>query len=104
MDLVLQVSRGGKGRITLIGDAAHVIHPTDGQGGSIAFEDAAVHSRLLKIAAAAAGLDDTDSIKCATPLGTDDACNADKTVVLFRIQAIDPRHVRLGRSDPKERN
>ncbi|KAI2511227.1 PFAM FAD binding domain [Fragilaria crotonensis] len=53
VDLEQQTQWGGKGRITLIGDAAHAIRPTDGQGGSMAFEDAAILSRLLKECAAA---------------------------------------------------
>lgn len=36
-----------QGRVTLIGDAAHAMRPTDGQGGNMAFEDAAVLCRLL---------------------------------------------------------
>ena len=38
---------GGTGRITLIGDAAHAVRPSSGLGGSVAFEDAVVLSRLL---------------------------------------------------------
>lgn len=38
---------GGKGRVTLIGDAAHAMRPTDGQGGNMAFEDALVLCRFL---------------------------------------------------------
>lgn len=38
---------GGKGRVTLIGDAAHSIRPASGLGGSLAFEDAALLSRAL---------------------------------------------------------
>ena len=38
---------GGTGRITLIGDAAHAVRPYSGLGGSVAFEDAVVLSRLL---------------------------------------------------------
>eukprot|EP00536_Pseudo-nitzschia_multiseries_P000736 jgi/Psemu1/62805/estExt_Genemark1.C_90098 len=38
---------GGKGRVTLIGDAAHAMRPTDGQGGNMGFEDAIVLCRLL---------------------------------------------------------
>jgi 2-polyprenyl-6-methoxyphenol hydroxylase-like FAD-dependent oxidoreductase len=38
---------GGKGRITLIGDAAHAIRPTSGLGGAMAFEDAVILSRML---------------------------------------------------------
>ena len=39
---------GGKGRVTLVGDAAHGMRPTDGYGGSLALEDAVVLSRVLK--------------------------------------------------------
>jgi 2-polyprenyl-6-methoxyphenol hydroxylase-like FAD-dependent oxidoreductase len=39
---------GGKGRVTLIGDAAHALRPASGLGGSLAFEDVALLSRCLK--------------------------------------------------------
>lgn len=39
---------GGRGRITLIGDAAHAMRPTDGYGGSMAMEDAVVLTRILQ--------------------------------------------------------
>ena len=39
---------GGRGRITLLGDAAHAFPSSEGQGGSQAFEDAVVLTRLLK--------------------------------------------------------
>jgi hypothetical protein len=39
---------GGKGRITLVGDAAHGMRPTDGFGGSMALEDAVVLMRMLR--------------------------------------------------------
>ena len=39
---------GGRGRITLIGDAAHAMKATDGYGGSMALEDSIVLSRILK--------------------------------------------------------
>ena len=38
---------GGRGRITLVGDASHAMRPTDGQGGNQASEDAIVLSRIL---------------------------------------------------------
>eukprot|EP00537_Pseudo-nitzschia_pungens_P001746 CAMPEP_0172369520 /NCGR_PEP_ID=MMETSP1060-20121228/33233_1 /TAXON_ID=37318 /ORGANISM="Pseudo-nitzschia pungens, Strain cf. cingulata" /LENGTH=417 /DNA_ID=CAMNT_0013094467 /DNA_START=99 /DNA_END=1352 /DNA_ORIENTATION=- len=38
---------GGKKNVTLIGDAAHAMRATDGQGGNMAFEDAIVLCRLL---------------------------------------------------------
>ena len=38
---------GGRGRATLVGDAAHAMRPTDGQGGNQAFEDAVVLARSL---------------------------------------------------------
>jgi 2-polyprenyl-6-methoxyphenol hydroxylase-like FAD-dependent oxidoreductase len=37
----------GKGRMTLIGDAAHAIRPYSGLGGSMAFEDAVILSQML---------------------------------------------------------
>mmetsp|Transcript_24696 Transcript_24696/g.57556 ORF Transcript_24696/g.57556 Transcript_24696/m.57556 type:complete len:377 (+) Transcript_24696:2396-3526(+) len=40
-------SWGGKGRVTLLGDAAHAISPVDGLGASMAFEDAVVLCRSL---------------------------------------------------------
>jgi len=39
---------GGKKCITLVGDAAHAMRPTDGQGGNQAFEDALVLCRTLQ--------------------------------------------------------
>ena len=39
---------GGKGRVTFIGDAAHGMRPTDGYGGSMAFEDAVVLASTLR--------------------------------------------------------
>jgi FAD-dependent urate hydroxylase len=39
---------GGRGQVTLTGDAAHACRPTDGQGGNQAFEDAVVLCRMLK--------------------------------------------------------
>jgi len=38
---------GGKGRVVLIGDAAHAMRPAMGQGGSMAFEDCAMLCRML---------------------------------------------------------
>ena len=38
---------GGKGRVTLVGDAAHAIRPASGLGGALAFEDAVLLSRML---------------------------------------------------------
>jgi hypothetical protein len=43
---------GGKGRVVLIGDAAHAMRPASGLGGSVAFEDAVVLTRTLKDATA----------------------------------------------------
>lgn len=37
----------GKGRITLIGDAAHALRPASGLGGSLAFEDSVLLARML---------------------------------------------------------
>jgi 2-polyprenyl-6-methoxyphenol hydroxylase-like FAD-dependent oxidoreductase len=39
---------GGKGRVVLIGDAAHAMRPASGLGGSMAFEDSVVLCRLLE--------------------------------------------------------
>jgi 2-polyprenyl-6-methoxyphenol hydroxylase-like FAD-dependent oxidoreductase len=39
---------GGRGLVTLTGDASHAMRPTDGQGGNQAFEDAVVLCRTLK--------------------------------------------------------
>ncbi|HLP90873.1 MAG TPA: FAD-dependent monooxygenase [Nostocaceae cyanobacterium] len=41
-------TRWGKGRVTLIGDAAHPVLPTLGQGGCMAIEDAFELANLLK--------------------------------------------------------
>jgi len=41
------VGWGGKGRITLIGDAAHSLRPASGLGGSLAFEDAALLAKYI---------------------------------------------------------
>lgn len=40
---------GGRGRVTLIGDAAHAIRPTTGFGTALAFEDVAVLRRKLSL-------------------------------------------------------
>jgi len=50
---------GGKGRITLIGDAAHSLRPASGLGGSLAFEDAA----LLGLYAARSNVSSATSIE-----------------------------------------
>ena len=47
VDLTAKEGWGGKGRITLVGDAAHSIRPASGLGGSLAFEDAVLLSRIL---------------------------------------------------------
>ena len=39
---------GGRGRVTIIGDAAHSMRPASGLGGALAFEDAVVLYRRLK--------------------------------------------------------
>lgn len=39
---------GGKCRVTLLGDAAHALRPTNGQGASMALEDVVVLCRTLK--------------------------------------------------------
>jgi len=39
---------GGRGHAILLGDAAHAMRPTDGQGGNLAFEDAAVLCRTIQ--------------------------------------------------------
>jgi hypothetical protein len=51
---------GGKGRVVLVGDAAHCMRPATGLGGAMAFEDAVVLCRLLKDATAS-GLESRDS-------------------------------------------
>lgn len=38
---------GGRGRITLVGDAAHAMRATDGQGGNQALEDAVILYRIF---------------------------------------------------------
>lgn len=38
---------GGRGRVTLIGDAAHAVRPVSGVGGMLAFEDAVLLSRSV---------------------------------------------------------
>ena len=83
VDLDQQVGWGGKGRITLIGDAAHAIRPTDGQGGSMAFEDAAVLSRLLKGAAAASDMRASTLVETAT-MDADESCTLDAAVLALR--------------------
>ena len=47
VDLTAEEGWGGKGRITLVGDAAHSIRPASGLGGSLAFEDAVLLGRLF---------------------------------------------------------
>lgn len=42
-----EIGWGGKGRMTLIGDAAHSLRPASGLGGSLAFEDAALLGRYI---------------------------------------------------------
>jgi 2-polyprenyl-6-methoxyphenol hydroxylase-like FAD-dependent oxidoreductase len=39
---------GGRGRVVLIGDAAHAMRPASGVGGSMAFEDAVLLCRTLR--------------------------------------------------------
>mmetsp|Transcript_22035 Transcript_22035/g.53338 ORF Transcript_22035/g.53338 Transcript_22035/m.53338 type:complete len:428 (-) Transcript_22035:329-1612(-) len=57
VDLNREHGWGGRGNVTLIGDAAHSLRPASGLGGSLAFEDATLLSRA--IAAAARGRDAT---------------------------------------------
>ncbi|KAG7342845.1 FAD-binding monooxygenase [Nitzschia inconspicua] len=45
--LNMETGWGGKGRITLIGDAAHALRPASGLGGSLAFEDAVLLTRAI---------------------------------------------------------
>ncbi|KAF8815149.1 FAD/NAD(P)-binding domain-containing protein [Phlegmacium glaucopus] len=54
----------GRGRIVLIGDAAHTMPPDSGQGASCALEDAVVYSLFLKHFLSIAGTSSSD------PLGT----------------------------------
>ena len=56
---------GGRGRIVLIGDAAHTMPPDSGQGASCALEDAVVYSLLLSHFLSIA---DTSSSDLGTPL------------------------------------
>lgn len=51
VDLDQEHGWGGKGNITLIGDAAHSLRPASGLGGSLAFEDATLLSRAIVKAA-----------------------------------------------------
>jgi 2-polyprenyl-6-methoxyphenol hydroxylase-like FAD-dependent oxidoreductase len=44
---VVPLSRWGKGRVSLLGDAAHACTPNLGQGGGMALEDAAVLAKCL---------------------------------------------------------
>jgi FAD-dependent urate hydroxylase len=53
---------GGQGRIVLIGDAAHALRPSTGQGGSMAFEDAQLLCRKLKELDASSSLSSYESI------------------------------------------
>jgi salicylate hydroxylase len=50
---------GGKQRVTLVGDAAHAMRPTDGYGVSMAFEDAVMLCRSLVVTTSPS--DDTTS-------------------------------------------
>jgi 2-polyprenyl-6-methoxyphenol hydroxylase-like FAD-dependent oxidoreductase len=54
-----------KRRVTLLGDAAHAMHPRPGQGANQAFEDAAVLARVLADAAAA---ESEAASSCTAPL------------------------------------
>ncbi|PJZ57214.1 hypothetical protein CH367_10795 [Leptospira barantonii] len=45
---ILSLSRWSKGRIALIGDAAHAVSPNSGQGASMAMEDALLFAKLLR--------------------------------------------------------
>ena len=57
----------GRGRIVLIGDAAHTMPPDSGQGASCALEDAVVYSLLLNHFLSIAGTSSSDSLG-TTPL------------------------------------
>ena len=56
----------GRGRIVLIGDAAHTMPPDSGQGASCALEDVVVYSLLLSHYLSIAGTSSSDSL--GTPL------------------------------------
>jgi len=47
LNAVASVGWGGRGLITLVGDVAHAMRPTDGDGGSMALEDALVLGRVI---------------------------------------------------------
>jgi 20S proteasome subunit beta 3 len=56
--LVTETGWGGKGTITMIGDAAHALRPASGLGGSLALEDAALLTRsILKHVTTGEGLE-----------------------------------------------
>jgi 2-polyprenyl-6-methoxyphenol hydroxylase-like FAD-dependent oxidoreductase len=42
------VGWGGRGRVTIIGDAAHALRPASGLGGAMAFEDVVILCRALR--------------------------------------------------------
>eukprot|EP00567_Pseudictyota_dubia_P007341 CAMPEP_0197435042 /NCGR_PEP_ID=MMETSP1175-20131217/2691_1 /TAXON_ID=1003142 /ORGANISM="Triceratium dubium, Strain CCMP147" /LENGTH=408 /DNA_ID=CAMNT_0042963969 /DNA_START=125 /DNA_END=1351 /DNA_ORIENTATION=- len=57
-----EIGWGGKGRVTLIGDAAHALRPASGLGGSLAFEDVAVLTReLVKVSEDSGEGEDVDT-------------------------------------------
>jgi len=62
---VSETPPSGRGRMVLIGDAAHTMPPDSGQGASCALEDAVVYSRLLSHYLSIA---DTSSSELGSPL------------------------------------
>ena len=58
-----QASDYVKGRVVLMGDAVHVVHPLAGQGVNLGLEDAACLAELLSELVAANSLKDSDALQ-----------------------------------------